>query len=993
MSPKRVFALLAIVALVVAVFLWRRGAQAPDAPNDRAEQAAASGPAFELNPRKRSATSALERPRGSISGTVRDDTGRAVAGARVCSWVSSPELSAEDSRDPICSDADANGRYTLANLLPGSFTVVANAPRYAAAYHRGDGDDQQVRLHAGEALTGIDIALLSGAVELKGVVKDIGGGPIGGAWVGVSLEEQWSVGYGLTRSADDGSFALWVLPGKIEVDADADGYSEGRVSAAAPGQFVEVFLTPESVLAGKVVHAGTDDPVARALVQVSGDFRGGGRSSGSAFTDEAGRFRITRLAPGRYKPEAEAVGGYGKAAQSVLLGLGGTRDDVVIELHPAFVVTGQIVANDENRTPCKNGSVALIDRARDATLRAGTQDDGRVEFRAVLPATYEVAVRCNKYTPQDAYPELVVADKDALNQTWMVDAGGAITGTVKAADGSTVALASVRAQLTGGDPRAKRSWGWDQTDDAGEFAMEGLRPGTYLVNAMLSDHPDPVEPAKVTVPAGGSVEIEISLDAGGGVQGTVVDERGTPVANATVRVTSEARWGGWRKNARTADDGTFALEGLRPGAARVVASRGAFWGNALRKPGASDDDTPGERVTIEANAVASVQLVVESQDGVIRGRVVDESGKPVSDAFIDRQRESDRAGARTASAARFVRWSWGRKPELTDTDGRFQLEELTPGAYTVRAYRRGGGEAIAEGVAVGSNVELTIRSTGKVTGTVAGAGGKPPEQFTVQLQDDTGFFRSEQFFRTGGRWELTEVPGGSYTVSAAAGDGTATDEVTLAEGETRDGIALVLESRASVVGRLVDEDTGDPVPGFRLHIRPVEGAGASQWRMQGEADRNAVSDASGNFSVERAPAGKVNIMAMPENWEDAEYGFGRAVRTLEPGKRNDIGDIPMQRRRLGPRQRAGDLGFTFKEQSPDTEPENWRLEVALVRPDGPAADSGLEVGDVIVSVDGKDVRGANVSRFWTSSRVPEGTTLEFGTERGETVEVTAGKPL
>jgi S1-C subfamily serine protease len=64
--------------------------------------------------------------------------------------------------------------------------------------------------------------------------------------------------------------------------------------------------------------------------------------------------------------------------------------------------------------------------------------------------------------------------------------------------------------------------------------------------------------------------------------------------------------------------------------------------------------------------------------------------------------------------------------------------------------------------------------------------------------------------------------------------------------------------------------------------------------------------------------------------------------------------------------------------------------VAVVRPGGPAAAAGLEVGDTFTSIDGQDVTGMNDYLFWTLGRVPEGTTVSLGLARGEKLAVTAG---
>jgi protocatechuate 3,4-dioxygenase beta subunit len=1003
MTKQRVLGA-AVVAILVALAIWwtqgRRGGSggaggaAADSASSTAGLTGSRG-----NPREQARVDLHTQPKASMSGTVEDETGAGVAGARVCANGWSKELADEDTRDPSCASSGPDGRYTIGALLPARYSVSAMAPQHEPGKYEVKGEEWSwVRLAAGEDRNGVDITLRTGGVELHGTVKDIGGGTVPDAWVSASPQWRWNAGSAMGRSDADGNFTLWVAKGKVSVTADADGYSSGEKDAIAPGQHVEVLLTPEAVLAGRVVEAGSDRPVPRALVEASGDWSDGNRSSGSAFTDDDGRFRITRIGPGRYKPTAEAVGMYGQSRESVLLALGQTQDDVVIEVYPAFVITGRIVIGDgdgDGEKPCRRGWMSLHERDKDTRRWASSEEDGSVEFRAVLPGTYKVSVNCEKQLEQDEYPEVVVTDADVLDQVWRVQGGARIVGVVKTSDGAGVEGASVRAQVVGGDPRGQRTWGWDTSEDDGAFEMTGLVGGTYNVSADAPNQPEPDEPTKVEVADGAEAKVDIVMPAGGRIEGVVVDERGTPVAGANVRAINKERWGGWRGNTITRDDGTFELEGVRPGELRVVASQEQGWwgGSALRKPGANDDDIAGEQVAIKAGQTEHVRLVVESQSGVIRGRVVDSSGQPVSDAFVDAERESDAAGAAAGGAARSMRWAWSRQPVLTDVDGSFQVEKLAPGKYTVRAFRRGGGEATAEHIDVGGKVTLTIDKPGSIAGTVTIEGGGAPDQFSIAVTDrKAGFSRSEDFFRTGGEWIMRDLPKGEFLVSASAAEGTDKLEMSLAQGEGATGVQLTLAARATVTGTVVALDTGEPLEGFRVMVFPVKGGGGMTYYW-GDDEKKQITDAQGRFEVERAPPGRVYVNVSPMNWEEAEYAYSRRLAVVEAGKTTDVGAVKVPRRRTKARERGGDLGFTLKENPPDAEPEDIVHEVALVRPDGPAANTGLVAGDVIDTVDGHAVGGENAYLYWALSNVPEGTTVKFGLKRGETIEIKAAKPL
>lgn len=999
MNRRKVgLALIVVVLLGVIALVWRRRSGGDDDDGGSSNKSVASEGRGARGARARARVDVATVERGSISGTVREPGGKGVGGAAVCGLVYSRELPEEETRDPLCTTSAADGTYTLAKLLPGSYQVHAQAPSYIPGRHGKDDDDWGgFKLAAGEARRKVDIVLRPGGVLVKGVVVDIGGGGVEGAWVFARAGQRWDArgGMGSAKSGAGGAFEVWMAPGPAHFTAQAEGYAEGDKEAIAPGQTVEILLTPESVLAGRVIEKKGGAPVPGATVSVGGwnGFGDGEQGSfQSATTDEEGRFRLTRLSPARYKPAADAPGRHGVAAESVLLGLGQTVEDVVIEVHPASVLTGRVVLAD-GKTPCERGWVALENKGTHKQNHHGIEEDGTVEIDAVLAGTYKVTVDCQGQVAPEEIPDLVVAEGvDPPEQVWKVGAGARVRGVVLTHDGRPVADAEVSLRPGGGE-RGWMDFERERTGDDGRFEIGGVRAGRYKASAQAPKEASLEEPIEVEVPEGGETNVEIRLVRGGGVAGQVVDERGQPVARVTVRASGGKRWS-WGENdsSQTIDDGSFAIDGLRPGSYRVTASRERWWGGELRAPGKGDDEQQGEVALVRPGETARVRLVVESQGGAIRGRVVDGAGAPVTDAFVDAQRESESAAAAEGEAAMSMRWGWSRTPTLTDTDGKFTIDKLSPGRYTVRAYRKGGGETLAEKVPVGGSVTLTVRQTGSIAGTVKTKDGPPPEILSVSVSDaKTGFHRREEFFRSGGAFTMRDLPAGAFEVSATATEGNGLAKAQLAEGQALTGLSIDLGARAGVKGRLVTADTDKPLAGFMVQVMPTGRPTRDMQMMFGDGTMPPMSKADGTFEVPDAPAGRVQIMAFPVNMEGTLYAFARKVAVLEPGRTTDIGTIKVQKMRARPDEKPGDLGYELKQPGMETDIEKMDLIVAVVRPDGPAAKAGLVVGDQIVSVDGEDVR-TDPFQYWMLSHVTAGTTLTLGLERGETVKIKAGPP-
>lgn len=937
----------------------------------------------------------LTAPRGRIEGKISDPGGAPIAGATVCATGSSKLMSTQEVREPTCVKSAVDGAYVIADLFAVTYGVSAAAPHFIPANYQREVDgswpDGDVDLEHHSIATGIDLTLKPGGVEARGRVKDLSGGVVVGATVLVHGGSRWQWNAGVvTKSDDHGEFSAWVDSGHVTVTANAEGYGQGEKEGTAPGQTIEVLLTPEAVLVGRVIEAGAGTPIEGALVELPDQWQSysGGTS---ARTDADGRFRIDRLQPGRYKPTATAFGRYGQAKESVLLGLGQTSSEVVIEVIAVRVLEGHvvIVATDGKRRSCARAWVALDDHAHGLSQHAASDDGGKVLFRALRPGTYEARVRCDAAIAEDKYPTIAVTDHDVTDVTWEVKDGSAIHGIVVDEDGAPIDEAWVSAQSTGGDPRAQHAWSGNKTKNDGLFVVRGVRPGKYKLSASAKDRPNRWDqPTEVTVPAGSDLnDVKLVIPNGGSIEGDVSDEDGAPVGGVDVRL--EGGRNAWGAETTSRDDGTFLMKGIDAGEYRVVASRG--WENTMRAPGQSDDDIKGTKTIVKAGQTSHAHVTIERQTGVIHGVVVDADGRPVTDAFVDAQRESDSAAAASDRAQRELQWSWDRAPSLTDTEGKFTIEKLSKGTYAVRAFRRGGGDATAQHVALGTTVTLRIPVTATIEGKVETAGGAAPDDFTINVTDrKKGFQREEAFFRTGGAFAMRDLPAGDFDLSATGPDGDVMIELSVAAGEKKTGVVLRMVARASVHGQAVSFDDGAPIPGLRAVIYQTRGGGSSGW--EGTQERKNVTDATGHFDIERAPVSKAYVMLSPVDFQDSDWGWGWAVRTIVSGE-NDLPPIRVVKRRVKPPALEGDLGFDIKEMPPDTEPDAMTFNVAVVRPDGPAAAAGLRVGDVITSVDGNDVTGVNAYLFEPLTTVLEGTKVTLGVARGDKIEITAGKHI
>jgi hypothetical protein len=118
--------------------------------------------------------------------------------------------------------------------------------------------------------------------------------------------------------------------------------------------------------------------------------------------------------------------------------------------------------------------------------------------------------------------------------------------------------------------------GLSWTTDAKGQAVGPLSPGDYDVSAFLADTRSmPQAEGVLRARPGAGGELSLEVPRGEQLKGRVVDAAGKPVGGAYVSGVPEVRtengqgWG----NARSQEDGSFLLDGLRRGALTVEARK------------------------------------------------------------------------------------------------------------------------------------------------------------------------------------------------------------------------------------------------------------------------------------------------------------------------------------------------------------------------------------------------------------------------------------
>lgn len=769
---------------------------------------------------------------------------------------------AEDGQTPVAdAELSLDGWPAGKSAADGTFTIAHARKDWETVEAR---NENRIGQRARTAAASATLKLGKGA-KVSGSVRDVKSQlPVAGARVVIAPSGRFG---GRDTSVDaisdaKGNFTIVPVPaGTYDVRPSRPGYNIIGAQAvnvkAADAVQKALYATARGRISGSVIdddkravaaaHLATR-PAARGSDMFSlMNMRGGGGSE--AYSAPDGHFVLRNVETDSDIQVDAAKRGYpGGKSPTLKLAAGERKTGLTITIPRGVAITGRVT--DKDKKPLSGVGVEAIESAADAmggmrrmvlsnmqgprgddTVR--TSSDGTFSIR-VKEGTYDLAFKREGYSAKTVRGTKVDAASKPVEV--VLDPGVEISGRVTRG-GAGVEGVNVRAISQDGMAAAV-------TASDGSFTITDLTPGQMMLNVMKQDS-FIQEMRSVTAP---TRDLMIELPPGGRIAGHVVDKSThQPVTSFLAGVTTSRGGGGMMvmmppmQKQFTSDDGSFVLEGIKPGSTQVV----------VNAPGYTTARVPNIEVE-DGKTVPDVEVGVET-GAKLTGRVTGTDGTPIAGVSV---REDP-----MASGNRVMRFNAIDSSASTDPSGEYTIDSLEPGEKTF-TFSRSGYTAQQKTVTIAagkdSRLDVQLSSGMRATGLVVTDGGAPIPDADVRAVSASAM--------DGGRAARTDASGaftieglapGHYTFTAAKtgyAPGTLRDIDIASSGPVR----VILKSGGVITGH-VNGLTAQEMEQTTVYAS-ISGSGAAMFGPGG-AGVTAPVDGSGNFRIEGAPSGTVRVSA------------------------------------------------------------------------------------------------------------------------------------
>ncbi|MHC5010590.1 MAG: MSCRAMM family protein [Planctomycetota bacterium] len=372
-------------------------------------------------------------------------------------------------------------------------------------------------------------------------------------------------------------------------------------------------------------------------------------------------------------------------------GLEAGRTDIVVSLPVTGRIRGRVTRKTDGRPVAQFGvlivpeggddfRMQMVRNVVDTALGARPFRDeyGRFELPRVPPGTVRVKVLADGHPPTSSDAVTVVSGQ-AVEVRIALPEGHGLQGRVQNRQGDPVSGAQIyvmpqAARQSGASPTELAQWAEDQdsaavSDPEGMFELPPQTPGTYHLVATHLDHQATIV-KHIDLGAAEPPDVEISMRPAGGIEGTVVDDRGRPASEVDVALLYAD---GTLLVVETEVDGRFEHRPLAPGACLV------FW-YSLPLTGQVQAVTQAEEEGARRAAYDALRSLTEEYEVTERDRLQVAIRLPRRTTVkgilrIDGSPADPELGVWVVPTV-----GWRGKFERCDGDGHFEFQ-LAPGAY------------------------------------------------------------------------------------------------------------------------------------------------------------------------------------------------------------------------------------------------------------------------------------------------------------------------